>query len=213
MKTMLALTAALLLFGGGRALAQGYQGQPDSYVCSHGDPADPATAEACGRLKAGSGDQAASLPPAPPPAPINPLGTAANQSMPATAPSPFDDQTASRGAVVAKAKKPEARGSLNAATNDAAAANDDDQGNAEISIDTSSYHWPWSWLRALGALAVVVVVIAIFSGLAVYFLPTLIAMMRRKRNAPAIFVLNLFLGWSFIGWVVALVWSLAVDSR
>ena len=43
--------------------------------------------------------------------------------------------------------------------------------------------------------------------LSLYFLPTIIALLRRHRNALAIFLLNFFLGWSFIGWVVALVWS------
>jgi hypothetical protein len=43
--------------------------------------------------------------------------------------------------------------------------------------------------------------------LAIYFLPTIIALLRRQPNTLAIFLLNFFLGWSFIGWVVALVWS------
>ena len=44
-------------------------------------------------------------------------------------------------------------------------------------------------------------------GLVVYFLPTLVAVNRRHRNAMAIAMLNLFLGWSVVGWVVSLVWS------
>jgi len=44
-----------------------------------------------------------------------------------------------------------------------------------------------------------------------YFLPSLIAKSRGKINSGAIFVLNLFLGWTLIGWVCALVWSLTVD--
>lgn len=40
-----------------------------------------------------------------------------------------------------------------------------------------------------------------------YFLPATVAGVRRHRNATAILVLNLFLGWTFIGWVGALVWS------
>lgn len=47
-------------------------------------------------------------------------------------------------------------------------------------------------------------------GLALYFLPTMIGF--RKRNAGAIFALNLFLGWTLVGWVVALVWSLTVED-
>jgi hypothetical protein len=46
---------------------------------------------------------------------------------------------------------------------------------------------------------------------AIYFAPTIIANARHKRNVGAIFVLNLLLGWTFIGWVVALVWALTHD--
>ena len=45
-----------------------------------------------------------------------------------------------------------------------------------------------------------------------YFLPALIAARREKNSATGIFVLNLFLGWTFIGWVVALIWSFANDD-
>ncbi len=43
---------------------------------------------------------------------------------------------------------------------------------------------------------------------AVYFLPTVIAACRGHHNAPAIFALNLLLGWTLLGWVVAAVWAL-----
>lgn len=43
--------------------------------------------------------------------------------------------------------------------------------------------------------------------LALYFLPWLIAASRSHHNMTAIFLLNLFLGWTFLGWVAALVWS------
>lgn len=42
---------------------------------------------------------------------------------------------------------------------------------------------------------------------ALYFLPWLIALSRHHNNAVAIFFLNLLLGWTLVGWVVALVWS------
>jgi hypothetical protein len=48
--------------------------------------------------------------------------------------------------------------------------------------------------------------------LALYYLPTLAALARHKRDALAIGALNTFLGWSLIGWVVALVWALRVDD-
>ena len=38
----------------------------------------------------------------------------------------------------------------------------------------------------------------------VYFLPTLVAWNRHVPSAGSVFVLNLFLGWTLIGWVVAL---------
>jgi hypothetical protein len=43
--------------------------------------------------------------------------------------------------------------------------------------------------------------------LVMYFLPSIVALARSKRDLLAIFLLNLFLGWTVIGWVVALVWS------
>jgi ABC-type long-subunit fatty acid transport system fused permease/ATPase subunit len=37
-----------------------------------------------------------------------------------------------------------------------------------------------------------------------YFLPVIVAMSRKVKNRSAIGVLNLFLGWTLVGWVVAL---------
>lgn len=47
--------------------------------------------------------------------------------------------------------------------------------------------------------------------LVMYFLPSIIALARSKRDTLAIFLLNLFLGWSIIGWIVALVWAAKND--
>jgi ribosomal protein L37AE/L43A len=41
-----------------------------------------------------------------------------------------------------------------------------------------------------------------------YFLPTVIAVTKARPNKGAIFGLNLLLGWTAIGWIVALIWSL-----
>jgi hypothetical protein len=43
--------------------------------------------------------------------------------------------------------------------------------------------------------------------LILYFCPTGIAFRRGHHNRNAIFVLNLFLGWTLLGWVAALVWA------
>jgi hypothetical protein len=40
-----------------------------------------------------------------------------------------------------------------------------------------------------------------------YLLPAIVAAVRRHHNENAIFILNVLLGWTFVGWVVALVWS------
>ena len=43
--------------------------------------------------------------------------------------------------------------------------------------------------------------------LALLFLPTLVAKFRNHPNTLAIFLVNLFFGWTFIGWVVSLIWA------
>lgn len=44
---------------------------------------------------------------------------------------------------------------------------------------------------------------------AVYLAPAAIAYNREHTNRVAIFVFNLFLGWTLLGWVIALVWAVA----
>jgi hypothetical protein len=44
-----------------------------------------------------------------------------------------------------------------------------------------------------------------------YFLPAILAFARNKRDTTSILLLNLFLGWTFVGWVIALVWALKQD--
>ena len=48
---------------------------------------------------------------------------------------------------------------------------------------------------------------------ALYFFPVVVAMARCHHNRLAIFMLTLFLGWTFIGWVVALVWACTNPAR
>ncbi len=43
--------------------------------------------------------------------------------------------------------------------------------------------------------------------IALYFLPSFIAALRHHHSGTAIFVLNLLLGWTALGWIIALVWS------
>jgi hypothetical protein len=58
-----------------------------------------------------------------------------------------------------------------------------------------------------GAAAIIIIVI-----LACYFVPSIIALARSHKDAPAIIAVDLFLGWSFVGWFVAFVWALS-DPR
>jgi hypothetical protein len=51
----------------------------------------------------------------------------------------------------------------------------------------------------------------VFIGMALlfYFLPTVVAVTRDHPSAGGIAVINLFLGWTFLGWVCALAWSVS----
>jgi hypothetical protein len=46
----------------------------------------------------------------------------------------------------------------------------------------------------------------------IYFWPAIVAFSKGHRNAMAILMLNLLLGWTFLGWVVALVWAMTRDK-
>ena len=59
----------------------------------------------------------------------------------------------------------------------------------------------------------ITVIIGILLCITIYMLPAGIGIIRGRSNAGAIFVLNLFLGWTLIGWVVALVWAVADDNK
>lgn len=55
-------------------------------------------------------------------------------------------------------------------------------------------------LDAIGGLFIVFI--------AAYLTPTIVAAARGHQNLMAIAALNILLGWTFVGWVVAFVWSL-----
>jgi hypothetical protein len=62
-----------------------------------------------------------------------------------------------------------------------------------------------AFLSANDVLEGSVVIVGVFL---LYFLPAVIA--RKKPNASSVFVINLFLGWTLIGWVIAL--AMAVND-
>ena len=60
----------------------------------------------------------------------------------------------------------------------------------------------------MGTTELLVVLLVAGLVLAVYFLPTVIANVRRRPQAVPISFLNPLLGWTLLGWVGALVWAL-----
>ncbi len=59
--------------------------------------------------------------------------------------------------------------------------------------------------------AILIVSLFVFVGLFFYFLPSLIG--NKKKNANTIFLVNLFFGWSAIGWIIALIWALKDERK
>ena len=46
----------------------------------------------------------------------------------------------------------------------------------------------------------------------IYFLPSIFASARGHHNSTALMLANLFLGWTFIGWVACLIWAFTNKS-
>jgi hypothetical protein len=46
-----------------------------------------------------------------------------------------------------------------------------------------------------------------------YWLPTIVAVIRHTHSALGIAALNFFFGWTGIGWVLALIWALGAGSN
>lgn len=40
-----------------------------------------------------------------------------------------------------------------------------------------------------------------------YMTPSLIAIFRRHKDIVSILMINILLGWTMIGWIIALIWS------
>jgi uncharacterized membrane protein YqaE (UPF0057 family) len=58
----------------------------------------------------------------------------------------------------------------------------------------------YGWLLVLGTIGF-------------YLFPFSIASLRSHKNTGAIFVLNLLLGWTLLGWVAAMVWAVSAQSK
>lgn len=51
----------------------------------------------------------------------------------------------------------------------------------------------------------------LFISLAIYFVPVVVAYIRKHNNIVPITILTVFLGWTFFGWLAALLWALNSD--
>jgi hypothetical protein len=59
---------------------------------------------------------------------------------------------------------------------------------------------------------VVMFVLFALGGILLYLLPTIVAANRRHPSTGPIATINILTGWTFLGWVIALIWSLADTS-
>ena len=59
----------------------------------------------------------------------------------------------------------------------------------------------------------VLAIVGLAVGLVVYFIPAIIGFKRDHANKVAILMLDIFLGWTFVGWVIALVWAFTKNTN
>ena len=46
-----------------------------------------------------------------------------------------------------------------------------------------------------------------------YFIPTIISIGRKTKREAGIFLLNLLLGWTLLGWIGALIWAVSDNTK
>lgn len=200
---MKALLALLALFAVAPAAhAQTVDTKSDAYICYHGNADDPRTNAACERVQAQASQPVA--PVAPPPVAKGDANAAQNGASLAVTPNPSSPGETKAEAPAAKPAPPTDVGEAPLNVQAGADEVNADEGDNDV-------HVHGGWLAGLFGLGVVAATFLIFGFLAIHFIPTIIAIARRKRNAVWIFLVNLFLGWTIVGWVWALVWSLMTD--
>ena len=57
------------------------------------------------------------------------------------------------------------------------------------------------------------IIIMLIIGGIIYFIPTIVAYSREHHNFTAILLLNIFAGWTLLGWVGALIWAVAKPPK
>lgn len=66
-------------------------------------------------------------------------------------------------------------------------------------------------MQYIGPLQILLFLVAIL-GINIYFIPAYVGWWRKKKARWVIFLVNLFLGWTVIGWIGSLVWAVIPDS-
>lgn len=78
------------------------------------------------------------------------------------------------------------------------------------------------WVRVLLSLAIVFALALAWSpanagvvatAVAVYMLPTYVAALRERHRMAPVALVNALVGWTVVGWFVALVWATTGDTR
>ena len=64
-------------------------------------------------------------------------------------------------------------------------------------------------MDGLGLLLIIILIVAA----AAYFLPSIFAWTRNHPSKWGIIALNILLGWTLLGWIIALIWSLSSTRR
>ncbi|MBQ8847964.1 MAG: superinfection immunity protein [Candidatus Gastranaerophilales bacterium] len=53
----------------------------------------------------------------------------------------------------------------------------------------------------------------LFFALIIYFIPIIVGYVRKHNNLLAICLMTIFIGWTFFGWLAALLWALNSDTK
>ena len=63
-------------------------------------------------------------------------------------------------------------------------------------------------LLGIGIVVILILVVIVLALIALHFLPGIIASRRHHPIALAIWLVNIFFGWTGIGWLITLIWAL-----
>ena len=49
--------------------------------------------------------------------------------------------------------------------------------------------------------------------LVIYLTPTIVVFLRKKKDVTKIILVNIFLGWTVVGWILAVIWAFGMDDE